>query len=37
MVFPVAMIILGFANLFDVYDVVIGYLGLSTYAFDDEE
>jgi hypothetical protein len=36
-VFPVAMIVLGLANLFDVYDVVMGYLGLGTYAFDEEE
>ena len=37
MVFPVVMIVVGLANLFDVYDVVMGYLGLGTYAFDEQE
>jgi hypothetical protein len=30
------MIIFAVFNLFDIYDTVMGYLGLGSYAFDDE-
>ena len=31
------MLVFALFNLFDIYDRVAGYLGLSSYAFDDEE
>ena len=31
------MIAFAFFNGFDIYDRVAGYLGMSSYAFDDEE
>jgi hypothetical protein len=34
-VFPILMLIFGVCNLFDVYDKVMGYLGLGSYAFDE--
>lgn len=36
-IFPIMMIFFGLFNLFDIYDKVIGYLGLGSYAFDEEE
>ena len=36
-IFPLLMIIFGVFNLLDIYDKIMGYLGLSSYAFDDEE
>ena len=31
------MIVFGLFNLFDIYDKVMGYIGLGSYAFDAEE
>lgn len=36
-IFPILMIIFGVFNLFDIYDKIMGYLGLGSYAFDEEE
>ena len=36
-IFPILMIVFGLFNAFDVYDKIAGYLGLASYAFDDEE
>ena len=35
-IFPILMIIFALFNLFDIYDKIIGWLGLGSYAFDDE-
>lgn len=34
-IFPILMIIFGVFNLFDIYDKIMGYLGLGSYAFDE--
>lgn len=34
--FPVLMIFFGVCNLLDIYDKIMGYLGLGSYAFDEE-
>jgi len=31
------MIVFAIFNVFDIYDTVMGYLGLGSYAFDEEE
>ena len=36
-IFPILMLIFALFNIFDIYDRVAGYLGLASYAFDDEE
>ena len=36
-IFPILMLVFAFFNIFDIYDRVAGYLGLASYAFDDEE
>lgn len=36
-VFPILMLLFAFFNIFDFYDRVAGYLGLSSWAFDEEE
>lgn len=36
-IFPILMITFALFNAFDIYDRVVGYLGLASYAFDDEE
>ena len=36
-IFPILMIVFGLFNAFDIYDKVAGYLGMASYAFDDEE
>lgn len=33
-VFPILMIVFGIFNLFDIYDTIMGYLGLGNFAFD---
>lgn len=33
-VFPIIMIVFGIFNLFDIYDTIMGYLGLGSLAFD---
>jgi hypothetical protein len=33
-VFPILMLVFAFFNLFDLYDKIMGYLGLGSYAFD---
>ena len=35
--FPILIIVFAVFNLFDIYDTVMGYLGLGSYAFDEEE
>jgi hypothetical protein len=35
-IFPILMIVFALFNAFDIYDRVVGYLGLTSYAFDDE-
>jgi len=34
-IFPILMLVFALFNLFDIYDKVLGYLGLGSYAFDD--
>lgn len=36
-IFPILMLAFAFFNMFDIYDTIMGYLGLGSYAFDDEE
>lgn len=36
-VFPIIMILFGIFNLVDVYDTIMGYLGLGSYAFDEDD
>ena len=36
-IFPILMLIFALFNVFDLYDKIAGYLGLTSYAFDDEE
>ena len=36
-IFPVIMVVFAVFNLFDIYDKIMGYLGFSSYAFDEEE
>lgn len=36
-VFPILMLAFALFNLCDLYDKIMGYLGLGSYAFDDEE
>lgn len=31
------MLVFALFNIFDVYDTIMGYLGLGSYAFDEEE
>jgi len=31
------MLVFAIVNMFDIYDTIMGYLGLGSYAFDDEE
>lgn len=33
-VFPIIMLIFGVFNILDLYDTILGYLGLGSYAFD---
>ena len=35
-VFPILMLVFAVFNLFDLYDKIMGYLGLGSYAFDEE-
>jgi hypothetical protein len=36
-IFPILMLVFALCNAFDIYDRVAGYLGLASYAFDEEE
>ncbi len=36
-IFPIIMVVFAMGNIFNVYGKVLGYLGLSAYAFDQEE
>jgi hypothetical protein len=35
-VFPIIMLLFGIFNILDLYDTILGYLGLGSYAFDEE-
>jgi hypothetical protein len=35
-VFPIIMLLFGVFNVLDLYDTILGYLGLGSYAFDEE-
>lgn len=36
-IFPLLMLVFGLFNLLDIYDTIMGYLGLGSYAFDEED
>lgn len=36
-IFPIIMIVFGLFNLLDIYDTIMGYLGLGSYAFDEDD
>lgn len=33
-IYPVLMLLFGLFNILDIYDTIMGYLGLGSYAFD---
>jgi hypothetical protein len=36
-IFPIIMILFALFNILDIYDTIMGYLGLGSYAFDEDD